>query len=162
MTLSRRNLLLSAGAATIVAASGFAWSQSRKPPANAVNTLDSPSGAAIKGYDPVAYFTAGKPTRGNAAHTVSYNGARWLFASAENKALFEKDPQKYVPAYGGYCAYGVSQGYLVKIEPEAWAIRNGRLYLNYDTTVQKQWSQKPAEYIGLADKNWPSLIQRNN
>ncbi len=162
MILSRRNALVSVGALTMVTASGLAWSQLSKRSPSVINTLDSPAGAAIKGYDPVAYFTVGKPTRGTPAHAVTYSGATWLFASAENKTLFEKDPQKYVPAYGGYCAYGVSQGYLVKIEPDAWSIRNGRLYLNYDKSVQKQWEQKTNQYIATADKNWPSLSQRTN
>ncbi len=162
MTISRRTALLSVGTLTVIATSSLGWSRLPKRPALVVNTLDSPSGAAIKGYDPVAYFTAGKPTRGIAAHAVTYKGATWLFANAENKSLFEKDQNKYAPAYGGYCAYGVSQGYLVKIEPDAWSIRNGRLFLNYDTSVRKQWEKAAGEFIAKADKNWPALIEQNN
>ena len=126
-------------------------------PGGAVNTLGT-DGVAIRGYDPVAYFTEGAPKEGKPGFSVEYKDATWQFASAANKALFEADPEKYVPAYGGYCAYGVAQGYLVKIEPDAWAIRDGRLYLNYDQSIQKSWSEKPAEYIAEADMKWPELI----
>ncbi|MGF1622626.1 MAG: YHS domain-containing (seleno)protein [Rhodomicrobiaceae bacterium] len=127
--------------------------------AGSINTLGT-QGVAIRGYDPVAYFTEGAPKQGKSEFTAEHEGARWQFASAENKALFEADPAKYTPAYGGFCAYGVAQGYLVKIEPDAWSIRDGRLYLNYDQSVQAQWSEKPAEYIAQADDKWPGLIAK--
>ncbi|MBX2806625.1 MAG: YHS domain-containing protein [Hyphomicrobiales bacterium] len=124
-----------------------------------VNTLGT-DGVAIKGYDPVAYFTEGGPREGSAEHTIDYKGAKWQFASAENKALFEADPEKYEPAYGGYCAFGVAQNALVKIEPDAWSIRNGKLYLNYDQNVQKNWSEDPDGYIEQANEKWPSLAAK--
>ena len=155
----RRLLLLAAGAAVVALAAGsLIKNQAAARGSKAVNTLDSPSGAAIKGYDPVAYFVSGKPMRGLEEHAVTHAGARWLFSNAENKALFERDPAKYIPAYGGYCAYGVAQGYLVKIEPDSWAIRNGKLYLNYDKGVQKQWSAAPDQFIAEAEKKWPRLV----
>lgn len=159
--INRRHILKVLAAGSIMAGTGAAHRSlaARRP--NPVNTLDSPSGAAIKGYDPVAYFVAGKPTPGKPEHAATFNGATWLFSSAENKSLFEQSPEKYVPAYGGYCAYGTSRGYLVKIEPEAWSIRNGRLYLNYDLGVRKQWERNPSTYIEAADKNWPRLVKSN-
>ncbi len=84
-------------------------------------------------------------------------GATWYFASAEHKALFAADPERYLPAYGGFCAYGTSRGYLVKIEPEAWSIVDGKLYLNYDLGVRTTWLRDRAKYIGRADRNWPRL-----
>lgn len=157
--LSRRTwLALSAGGAAVLAVAFIA-----RPFANAagpVNTLDSPSGAAIKGYDPVAYFTAGRPLPGRPEFSLEHGGARWLFSSADNQRLFEIEPARYTPAYGGYCAYGVAQGYLVKIEPDAWTIRDGRLYLNYDRTVQRQWEADPAAFITSADTNWRRLQQK--
>ncbi len=126
-----------------------------------VNTLGSKEGVAIKGYDPVAYFTEGAPRMGKPEFTAEHNGAKWQFASAANKALFEANPEKYQPVYGGYCAYGVSQGALVKIEPDAWSIRNGKLYLNFDKSVQTKWAQNPDEYIKEADQKWPGLITKN-
>jgi YHS domain-containing protein len=124
--------------------------------AGAVNTIGS-KGVAIRGYDPVAYFTEGKPRKGSAEFAAQYQGAAWHFASAAHKALFEANPAKYAPAYGGFCAYGVAQGYLVKIEPDAWAIRDGTLYLNYDRGVQRSWNRSPAAYIAQADAKWPGL-----
>jgi len=124
-----------------------------------INTLGT-DGVAIRGYDPVAYFTEGAPRKGKAEFTVEHKGAKWQFASAEHKAMFEANPEKYTPAYGGFCAYGVAQDYLVKIEPDAWAIRDGKLYLNYDQNIQRRWSQKPDEYIATADKKWPGLVTR--
>ena len=100
-----------------------------------INTIGSP-GVAIKGYDPVAYFEQGGPRKGLAKFSHKHKRVIWRFSSAQNLALFKTDPGKYEPAYGGYCAYGVAQGYLVKIEPNAWKIVGGRLYLNYDKSVQ--------------------------
>ncbi len=124
----------------------------------AINTIGSP-GLAIKGYDPVAYFEQGGPRAGLAKFTVQHSGVRWQFSSAANKAKFEQNPGKYMPAYGGYCAYGVAQGYLVKIEPDAWSIRGGKLYLNYSQSVQRTWSKSPDDYIRKADVRWPKLIK---
>lgn len=124
-----------------------------------VNTIGS-DGVAIKGYDPVAYFNDGVPRKGDPAISAEYNGAVWNFASEANRKAFLADPEKYSPAYGGYCAYGVAQGYRVKIEPDAWAIRNGKLYLNYDKSVQKTWSENPDGYIAQANSNWPGLLAK--
>ncbi len=122
-----------------------------------INTIGL-KGVAIKGYDPVGYFTEGRPVRGSKELSLMHGGVEWRFASEENKNKFAADPQKYMPAYGGYCAYGVAQGYLVKIEPDAWAIRDGKLYLNYDRGVQRLWSKDPAGYVKTADRKWPRLV----
>jgi YHS domain-containing protein len=136
-----------------------AWQASEAGAKPRINTLGL-RGVAIKGYDPVAYFTERAPTRGKKAFSLRHGGVEWRFASAKNKASFAADPQKYMPAYGGYCAYGVSRGYLVKIEPDAWSIRDGRLYLNYDRSVQRTWSKNPARYIAAANKKWPRLVAK--
>ncbi|WP_343716101.1 YHS domain-containing (seleno)protein [Inquilinus sp.] len=123
-----------------------------------VNTLGAPAeNVAIRGYDPVAYFREGKPHQGSPDFTVQHDGATWWFASAEDKALFQADPEKYMPAFGGFCAYGTSRGYLVKIEPEAWSIVDGKLYLNYDLGVRDTWAKDPKGYIAKANGNWPKL-----
>ncbi|OWJ59088.1 YHS domain-containing (seleno)protein [Inquilinus limosus] len=123
-----------------------------------VNTLGAPAeNVAIRGYDPVAYFREGKPHLGSPEFAAQHDGATWWFASAEDKALFEADPEKYMPAFGGFCAYGTSRGYLVKIEPEAWSIVDGRLYLNYDLGVRDTWAKDPKGYIAKATANWPKL-----
>jgi YHS domain-containing protein len=109
---------------------------------------------AIKGYDVVAYFTIGKPEKG--VKTISYNwqGSTWHFTTESHKSLFVANPEKYAPQYGGYCAYGWAQGYAVKIEPDAWAIVDGKLYLNYNKGVQKDWDKDKEGYIKKADENY--------
>jgi YHS domain-containing protein len=126
-----------------------------------VNTIGSPDGLAIRGYDPVAYFRDGGPRLGKPEFSARYGGATWRFASAEHKALFDAEPERYLPAYGGFCAYGTSRGYLVKIEPEAWSIVNGRLYLNYDLGVRATWLDRKATYIARAGGNWPRLTAKD-
>jgi YHS domain-containing protein len=152
---TRRTLLIAAVPAGLAVAS--LAKVIRASPRARVNTLDSADGSAIKGYDPVAYFRVGQPTPGRKEYSASYAGATWLFANEENKWAFEATPDTYLPAYGGYCAYGVAQGYLVKVEPEAWSIRDGRLYLNYDLNVRRQWLRDPAKYVDEADRNWSRL-----
>ena len=87
------------------------------------------SGMAIQGYDPVAFFTQHKPVRGVQQFSSAYNGAKYLFASADDKAAFDKEPAKYEPQFGGYCAYGVSRGSRAPIKIEAWQIVNDRLLM---------------------------------
>jgi YHS domain-containing protein len=111
----------------------------------------------IRGYDPVAYFTTGKPVKGIEDFEYQWMNAMFRFSSKENLDLFKKDPEKYSPQYGGYCAYAVSQNYTASVDPEAWDIVNGKLYLNYSKSVQKKWREKRDEYIASADKNWPGL-----
>lgn len=116
------------------------------------------SGVAIRGYDPVAYFTDGKPVKGKAEHTVRYEGAKWQFASKANAEKFKADPVKYAPQYGGYCAWAVSQGYTASIDPQAWKVVDGKLYLNYSKGVQSQWQQDIPGNITKADSNWPGVL----
>jgi hypothetical protein len=115
------------------------------------------SGVAIKGYDPVAYFTQSKPVKGSPNFTHQWMGATWQFASAEDRDMFAKEPEKFAPKYGGYCAYGVSQGHTAPIDPEAWTIIEGKLYLNYSQGVKKTWSGDTNKYIDMAEKKWPEL-----
>ena len=126
-------------------------------PLLAVEPIYAKRGLAIAGYDPVAYFTSGKPVEGTAEHTHDWNGATWRFASAANRTAFVKDPNKYAPQYGGYCAFGVSRGYAVKVDPTAWKIVDGKLYLNYSKDVQTQWSEDVPGNITKGDANWPKL-----
>lgn len=115
-------------------------------------------GNAVKGYDVVAYFTDGKPVEGSSDHEVEWNGATWRFASAQHRNLFAKEPAKYAPQYGGFCAFGVSRGYAVGIDPEAWKIVGGKLYLNYNRDVQTEWVKDIPGYIAKADANWPKIV----
>lgn len=118
-------------------------------------------GVAIDGYDPVAYFTDGMPVEGNKAYSFEWNAATWRFASAAHRDLFAQAPEKYAPQYGGYCAWAVAQGSTADIDPEAWKIEDGRLFLNYSLEVQKKWSADIPGNIAKADENWPKLVAGN-
>ncbi len=115
-------------------------------------------GVAIRGYDPVAYFDVGRPERGRSKHSHEWMGATWRFASAERRDRFAADPERYAPRYGGYCAYAVSQGTTAPIDPEAWKIVDGRLYLNKSPRVQELWEQDVPGHIARADANWPRIL----
>ncbi|MBX2881225.1 MAG: hypothetical protein KTR32_14880 [Granulosicoccus sp.] len=134
--------------------------------AEPINTLEkgllfgyNESGTAIRGYDTVAYFTQSKPVEGLDKYSTEWKGATWKFSSQEHLDLFKNDPDKYAPQYGGYCAYGVSQDALVKIEPEFWSIIDDKLYLNYDAGVQKTWESDISGYISAADKKIDALLK---
>lgn len=117
-------------------------------------------GAAIRGYDPVAYFTEGKPVEGSRKFSHEWKGATWRFASAANRDAFAAAPEKYAPQFGGYCAYGVANGYTVSTVPEAWTIVEGKLYLNYSLGVRADWLKDVPGYIGKANANWPRALER--
>ena len=146
----RRNFHLLAIA---VLAAQLAPSQAKSP----VDAVNKNAGVAIHGYDVVAYFTVGRPLKGSTRYTADWMGAKWHFATAEHRDLFQKEPAKYAPQYGGYCAWAVSKGYTANGDPEAWRIVNGRLYLNYNKGVQKKWEQDTATRIDEGDRNWPGL-----
>lgn len=116
------------------------------------------SNTAVGGFDTVAYFTEGKPVEGSSSFESEYKGATFRFANADNKALFDAEPAKYVPQYGGHCAWAVSQGYTAKGDPNYWRIVDGKLYLNYNAQVQKDWEQDIPGFIDAADSNWPVLV----
>ena len=113
---------------------------------------------AIRGYDPVAYFTLGEPTEGDKKFTTRWQGGIYKFASADNLALFKSDPERYAPQYGGYCAYAVAKGSTAQIDPEAWTIVNGKLYLNFSPAIKQRWSQDIQGHIRTADRNWPGVL----
>ena len=116
-------------------------------------------GVALKGYDVVAYFTESKPVMGTKEFQHEWNGAKWQFASAANRDLFAADPGKYAPQYGGYCAFGVSEGHKAKVDPSVWKIVDGKLYLNYDAGVGNEWRKDIPGRIAKADKNWPKVMK---
>lgn len=115
------------------------------------------SDKAIRGYDPVAYFTQNKPVPGKEEFVYSWNNSNWYFSSQLNLNLFKTNPEKYAPQYGGYCAYGLSNGYKASTVPEAWTIENGKLYLNYSIKVREMWDKNRQERIEKADKYWPGI-----
>jgi YHS domain-containing protein len=117
------------------------------------------SNVAVGGYDPVSYFSPGGPVKGSADFTLTYKGAEWRFASAGNRDAFRQDPERYAPQYGGYCAWAVAQGSTAKGDPENWKIVNGKLYLNYNSDIQKRWEQSIPENIQAGDRNWPRVLE---
>ncbi len=119
----------------------------------------SRNGAAINGYDPVAYFTEEKPVKGSRDHSLNWKDAVWLFSSADNKALFEADPDAYAPQYGGYCAYAVSRNYTAKTEPDAWTVYDGKLFLNYNKLVRGLWEIDIPGNVAKGDMNWPGVLE---
>ena len=116
------------------------------------------SNTAVGGYDAVAYHTEGEAVRGERAFTTSWNGADWRFASQANLDLFIADPERYAPAYGGYCAWAVSEGYTAKGDPNHWNIVDGVLYLNYNREIKERWTQDIPGHIARADANFPALL----
>ncbi len=128
----------------------FSHAQSEK-------TFYTTRNGAVDGYDVVAYFTLEKPTEGKKEFSYEWQGVTWRFANANHLNLFKKNPAQYIPEFGGHCAYGVSRGYKVEIDPQAWDIYNGKLYLNYDLDVQATWKKDKAGYIEKANKNWAKI-----
>ena len=114
-------------------------------------------GVAIGGYDPVAYFLRDKPVVGSDQWTYTWRGATWRFSTEHNRDLFQKDPEKYAPQFGGYCAYGVSNGYKAPTNADAWSVVDGRLYLNYNLDVREKWFREKSERITIAEKNWEDV-----
>jgi hypothetical protein len=114
----------------------------------------SSSGIAIKGYDPVAYFTENKAIKGSDEFTHRWLGATWNFASAEHMEMFIADPINYLPQYGGYCAASMAGGAIYEADPEAWRIVDGMLYLNYSTWVMTKWAKDIPGNISVANEKW--------
>jgi hypothetical protein len=115
-------------------------------------------GLMLRGYDPVAYFTRGEATPGLPDITAEHDGAVYRFATAEHRALFVADPAAYVPAYGGFCAFGAAMGRKFDADPHAWSIEDGKLYVNLNRNVRERWLADPHGFIRSADHNW-SLIE---
>jgi YHS domain-containing protein len=137
-----------------LAAAAFAILACAPALAGSVNEVN---GLAIKGYDPVAYFTEGRAVDGSPAHTATYEGATFEFASAANRDLFAADPARYAPRYGGFCAFGTSRGYKADIDPRAFTVVGDRLYLNYNLEVREEWARDVPGHVARADANWPTV-----
>ncbi|MGD9502754.1 MAG: YHS domain-containing (seleno)protein [Methyloceanibacter sp.] len=143
-----------------VAGSAFAGVEVNTAP-GAVLVVGKPApGLAVHGFDVVAYFTEGKPVQGDASFAVIHKDATYRFASEANRDAFAADPDKYAPAYGGYCAYGVSVGAKFDGDPRYWKIVDGKLYLNLDAGVQQAWLKDVPGAIKKADVNWPKLANK--
>jgi YHS domain-containing protein len=122
-----------------------------------IAAVNTEQGLAIKGYDPVTYFSNGKPTPGLAQFSFTYNGAVYRFASTANRDSFLAAPDKFLPQYGGYCAYAIALNTIADIDPDEWKIVNGKLYLNNNFLSQTLWSLDKPGYIAKGDQNWPRV-----
>jgi hypothetical protein len=120
--------------------------------------VDWHSGLAIDGYDPVAFFTAGKPVAGRDEFELRYGGVAWRFANIGNRAAFAANPGVYVPQYGGYDPVGVAHGLAVAGNPNVWMIAGARLFLFYDADRRDRFAVDPDRTIGLADRKWPGVL----
>ena len=113
---------------------------------------------ALNGYDVMTYWRGGRPQEGKKEISASFKGATWVFISEENRAVFLKNPVKYAPQYGGYCAYAASRNAVADVDPLAWRIWKDKLYLNYSPRVRRQWASEIDENIAKADGFWPGLL----
>lgn len=154
MAISRRSLFWIVPGATLAVPLG-----TRFLPATAAE-VNAERGVAVRGTDVVAYVVEGRPVAGRAEFTHAWRGATWRFATAANRDRFAADPERYAPAYGGFCAFAVSEGYTAPIDPAAWRIVDGRLFLNYDRSVQRRWERDIPGRVARADANWPGLSSR--
>ena len=118
------------------------------------------NGLAIGGYDPVSFFTQGKAVKGEDSLFFVWKEAKWLFTSRKNLDTFSQNPGNYAPAYGGYCAYGMSDGHKAPTEPDTWTIIENRLYFNYNRKVKEIWLKDTPGHIEKADANWPLLMHK--
>jgi hypothetical protein len=148
--LRRRMLLLAAvnGAAILLGAQRDV-AKAEAPPAG--------RRIALSGYDPVSYFTEGQPAKGTDAFWFAFDDATYLFRSAEHRAMFAADPERYAPQYAGFCAAGVSKGYKTEPDPEAWVIANGKLYVLQLKERVADFKRDTAAFVDKASANWPGL-----
>jgi hypothetical protein len=114
-------------------------------------------GVAIKGYDAVAFHTEARAMKGSNQFTYRWKDTNWLFENQANLDMFKKDPEKYAPQYGGYCAYGTADGHKAPTETDTWTVKDNKLYFNYNKKVQEKWSKDIPGYIEKADKNWVEI-----
>src|SRR5262245_39441287 len=158
MIMKSKQILLTLTAALSLAGSILA---DHAPDHTKTLVLKNKEGAAILGYDPVAYFTDGKPAKGNPKFKSNYEGANYYFASAEHKALFDASPAKYAPAYGGYCGYAASINRLSPISPDWFQLEDGKLILQHNKKAFDLFNKELKSNTLKAEQNWPGLVARN-
>ena len=151
-SLNSRHRILISFLFTLLLLTGFEGPAVGKSPADDV---------AIKGYDPVAYFQAGKALRGNESFTFQWHNLTWNFLTKSNRDLFVTSPEKYAPQYDGYCAWALTMGQKAVSDPEVWKIINGKLYLSCSRAAYEKWSRDIPGNIKKADTNWLQLNSKN-
>jgi YHS domain-containing protein len=139
-----RRTILQGLALSAVGAALPAWAQGTQP-------------LALKGYDPVAYFTDGKPTEGAAQYEITFDGQRYRFASAKHRDLFTANPDKYAPQFGGLCAMNLSRGVKRESDPHHWVISNGNLYVFAGETGAQNFARDAQASAAKAASNWKTL-----
>jgi len=155
-TMIKSRLVQTLAAAALVAVAAVAGAGSARAD-DSVNTGYF-GGVAIMGYDTVAYFTDGKAVKGSEEFTYDWLGTPWHFASKKHQEMFMSEPVKYAPQYGGYCAGEVvGGGVTINVDPEAFKIIDGKLYLIYDVDNADDFAAHAAENIPKADANWPQV-----
>jgi len=112
---------------------------------------------AVYGYDTVAYHTTNQAVRGSGMHAADFNGETYLFSSESNKKLFEQNPSKFTPEFGGYCAYGASVGKKFYSDPTVFAVVDNKLYLNLNSEIQQKWNADQANMIKAGHLKWKSI-----
>lgn len=147
-----KNLVLGLATSIVLTTSAFAAG---------VELNASSTGLALQGYDPVAYFTEGEPTKGNWKITSTYNDATYRFSSEEHKAAFDADPEAYLPQYGGYCAFGAAMGFKFDGDPNYWKVVDGELFLNISQDIQERWQTDIPGFITQADDNWTNIVDKS-
>ncbi|MEI4235261.1 YHS domain-containing (seleno)protein [Roseovarius sp. D22-M7] len=162
---TRRNFMIATGATVAIVGGALAFEGSilerlagfEELPPTPVFAVD---GVAIRGTDPVAYFREGRPVTGDAAFEAKWNGARWRFSSAANRAEFVAAPERFAPQYGGFCAWAVAaRGKLYSTQPRNWSVVDGKLYLNFNDDIQSKWEADIPGFIARADRRWPGIVQ---
>ena len=138
-------------ALSVLFIAGWFWSSAQKP------EVFTTKEGAIRGFDPVSYFTENGARKGKTELSLDYHNATWYFSSAANRELFKANPEKYAPQFGGYCAFGMSRGYKAETQPDAWTIVDGKLFLNYNDNVRKEWNKNQADFISKAFANWTKV-----
>ncbi|WP_298921639.1 YHS domain-containing (seleno)protein [uncultured Roseobacter sp.] len=161
--MNRRATMLGAGA--VLLAGGYGVVRATNgfgllPAEYAASPVFVEDGFAMRGYDPVAYFTVGEPTVGDPVFSHTWNGATWVFASAPNRDAFAADPNAFAPQYGGFCAWAIAaKGKLYSTQPSNWRIVEKKLYLNYNDSIQEKWEQDIPGFISEGDKRWPQIVK---
>jgi YHS domain-containing protein len=156
-----RRLLFALMAAAAITTAGLAPSIGYAYDANSTAAINvDAKGVGLQGHDPVAYFTVGAPTKGDAQFTASHAGVTYHFATAANRDAFSANPARYAPQYGGFCAMGVALGKKLDADPKAWHIADGKLYMNLNPDVQKKWLVDVNGHNAKADKAWPGIAAK--
>ncbi len=154
----RAILILAVGVAMLLGSISTAWAQNRVNVTTGLSEAGAP--LALHGYDPVAYFTEGRARLGTAAFTAKHDGAAYRFASQAHKEMFEKNPERYVPQFGGFCAYGVAVGAKFDGDPTLFRVVNDKLYLNLNPDIQATWTKDVPGNIAKANRNWTKIREK--